>query len=110
MENTDTTTNSEAENAEIAENTDTANATKNKSTRNNPQTSAQSKPQTSGTNSDPTTPAPPPASEKIWVPPVYKTVYHDAIYQTVKVVVCNYCNAEFSSAGEFQVHRDANRS
>ena len=81
MENTDTTTNSEAENAEIAENTDTANATKNKSTRNNPQTSAQSKPQTSGTNSDPATPAPPPASEKIWVPPVYKTVYHDAIYQ-----------------------------
>lgn len=64
MENTDTTTNSEAENAEIAENTDTANATKNKSTRNNPQTSAQSKPQTSGTNSDPATPAPPPASEK----------------------------------------------
>lgn len=47
-------------------------------------------------------------AEKVWVPPVYKTVHHDAVYETVKVVVCNYCGAEFSSAGEFQVHKDAN--
>lgn len=47
-------------------------------------------------------------AEKVWVPPVYETVHHEAVYQTVKVVVCNYCGAEFSSAGEFQVHKDAN--
>lgn len=47
-------------------------------------------------------------AEKVWVPPVYKTVHHEAVYETVKVVVCNYCGAEFSSAGEFQVHKDAN--
>lgn len=48
------------------------------------------------------------APAKVWVPPVYKTVHHDAVYQTVKVVICNYCGAEFSSTGEFQVHKDAN--
>lgn len=46
--------------------------------------------------------------EKVWVPPVYKTVHHDAVYNTVTVVVCNYCGAEFGSAGEFQAHKDAN--
>lgn len=50
----------------------------------------------------------PAQTEKVWVPPVYQTVHHDAVYQTVKVVVCNYCGAEFNSAGEFQVHKDAN--
>ena len=42
------------------------------------------------------------------MPPVYQTIHHDAVYNTVKVVVCNYCGAEFGSAGEFQVHKDAN--
>lgn len=56
--------------------------------------------------STPATPAPQP--EKVWVPPVYKTVHHDAVYNTVTVVVCNYCGAEFGSAGEFQAHKDAN--
>lgn len=56
--------------------------------------------------SSPSTPAKQP--EKVWVPPVYKTVHHDAVYNTVTVVVCNYCGAEFGSAGEFQAHKDAN--
>lgn len=54
------------------------------------------------------TPAPAPPPQKVWVPPVYQTIHHDAVYNTVKVVVCNYCGAEFGSAGEFQVHKDAN--
>lgn len=59
--------------------------------------------------------ATPPASadsstspEKIWVPPVYKIVHHEAVYETRKVYICNYCSAEFNSAGEFQVHKDEN--
>lgn len=56
--------------------------------------------------SSPSTPAKQP--EKVWVPPVYKTVHHEAVYNTVTVVVCNYCGAEFGSAGEFQAHKDAN--
>lgn len=70
-------------------------------------TSSSSQPsQSSGSSS--TAPATPAAPEKVWVPPVYKTVHHDAVYQTVKTVICNYCGAEFSSTGEFQVHKDAN--
>lgn len=62
----------------------------------------------SSNNSGSTPAAPAPQPEKVWVPPVYKTVHHDAVYNTVTVVVCNYCGAEFGSAGEFQVHKDAN--
>lgn len=50
----------------------------------------------------------PPEPPKVWVPPVYTTVHHDAVYETRRVVVCNYCGATFGSAGEFQVHKDAN--
>jgi hypothetical protein len=46
--------------------------------------------------------------EKVWVPPVYKTVHHEAVYETKKVYICNYCSATFNSAGEFQVHKDEN--
>ena len=46
--------------------------------------------------------------EKIWVPPVYEIVHHEAVYETVRVIICNYCSEEFSSVGEFQVHKDAN--
>ena len=46
--------------------------------------------------------------EKIWVPPVYEIVHHEAVYETVRVVACNYCSEEFGSVGEFQVHKDAN--
>lgn len=53
-------------------------------------------------------PAAPAAPEKKWIPPVYKTVHHDAVYQTEKIVVCNYCGAEFASTGEFQAHKEAN--
>lgn len=70
-------------------------------------TSSSSQPSQSGSGSA-ATPSTPAAPEKVWVPPVYKTVHHDAVYQTVKVVICNYCGAEFNSTGEFQVHKDAN--
>ena len=46
--------------------------------------------------------------EKVWVPPVYETIHHEAVYEKVRVYVCTYCQAEFASAGEFQVHKDAN--
>ena len=46
--------------------------------------------------------------EKVWVPPVYETVHHEAVYETVRVVICNYCGATFGSTGEFQVHKDEN--
>ncbi|MCQ4635398.1 hypothetical protein NE619_01535 [Anaerovorax odorimutans] len=46
-------------------------------------------------------------SERKWVPPVYKTVHHDAVYETKKIVTCNYCGATFNTTGEFQVHKDA---
>lgn len=45
-------------------------------------------------------------SGKTWVPPVYKTVHHKAVYQTVKRYVCNYCGAKFDTSGLFQVHKD----
>lgn len=56
----------------------------------------------------PATPAAPPEPEKVWVPPVYTTVHHEAVYETIQVVCCNYCGATFGSVGEFQVHKDAN--
>lgn len=46
--------------------------------------------------------------EKVWVPPVYEIVHHDAVYKTVRIVVCNYCSENFDSVGAFQVHKDAN--
>ena len=48
------------------------------------------------------------SSDKVWVPPVYKTVHHEAVYETRKVWVCNYCKEEFSSLDGFQVHKEAN--
>lgn len=56
----------------------------------------------------PSTPAAPPEPEKVWVPPVYTTVHHEAVYETIQSVCCNYCGATFGSVGEFQVHKDAN--
>ena len=43
---------------------------------------------------------------KTWVPPTYKIVHHEAVYKTVRVVICNYCGATFGSTGEFQTHKD----
>lgn len=45
--------------------------------------------------------------EKVWVPPVYEIIHHEAIYETIRVVICNYCSEEFSTVGEFQVHKNA---
>lgn len=46
--------------------------------------------------------------EKVWVPPVYEVIHHDAVYETKKVVICNYCSENFDSVGDFQVHKNAN--
>lgn len=48
------------------------------------------------------------SSKKTWIPPVYKTVHHDAVYETRRMVICNYCSETFDSTGEFQIHKDAN--
>lgn len=50
----------------------------------------------------------PTMSEKTWVPPVYETIHHEAVYDTVRMVVCNYCSESFRTVGEFQIHKDAN--
>lgn len=115
-ESTDTsdtasTQNNEAENKN-SEETQTADASTP-----SPDQSISTAPASSGSSSGSTSSSTPPsqsssgsssAPAKVWVPPVYKTVHHDAVYQTVKVVICNYCGAEFSSTDEFQVHKDAN--
>lgn len=115
-ESTDTsdtasTQNNEAENKN-SEETQTADASTP-----SPDQSISTAPASSGSSPGSTSSSTPPsqsssgsssAPAKVWVPPVYKTVHHDAVYQTVKVVICNYCGAEFSSTGEFQVHKDAN--
>lgn len=44
--------------------------------------------------------------EKIWVPPLYETIHHEAVYETIRVIICNYCSEEFASVGEFQVHKE----
>lgn len=108
---TASTQNNEAENKN-SEETQTADASTP-----SPDQSISTAPASSGSSSGSTSSSTPPsqsssgsssAPAKVWVPPVYKTVHHDAVYQTVKVVICNYCGAEFSSTGEFQVHKDAN--
>ena len=111
---TASTQNNEAENKN-SEETQTADASTP-----SPDQSIPTAPASSGSSSGSTSSSTPPsqsgggsssapaAPEKVWVPPVYKTVHHDAVYQTVKTVICNYCGAEFSSTGEFQVHKDAN--
>jgi len=45
--------------------------------------------------------------QKEWIPPVYKTIHHDAVYETHRIVICNYCSESFSTVGEFQIHKDA---
>lgn len=62
----------------------------------------------SSANKQPVQDSPAKEPEKVWVPPVYQTIHHEAVYQTVRIVVCNYCGATFSTVGEFQVHKDAN--
>ena len=111
---TASTQNNEAENKN-SEETQTADASTP-----SPDQSISTAPASSGSSSGSTSSSTPPsqsgsgsssapaAAAKVRVPPVYKTVHHDAVYQTVKAVICNYCGAEFSSTGEFQVHKDAN--
>mgnify|MGYP003377965611 CR=1 FL=1 len=62
----------------------------------------------SGSSGSSTPSQEPDDSEKVWVPPVYETIHHEAVYETRRVYVCNFCSAEFNSVGEFQVHKDEN--
>jgi len=66
--------------------------------------SSPSKPSTPSKPSD--NPSSSGSSDKTWVPPVYKTVHHEAVYEKVKVYICNKCKEEFPSAGDFQVHKN----
>lgn len=66
--------------------------------------SSPSKPSTPSKPSD--NPSSSGSSDKTWVPPVYKTVHHEAVYEKVKVYICNKCKEKFPSAGDFQVHKD----
>lgn len=59
-----------------------------------------SKPETSDKDSETT--------EKEWVPSVYEIIHHEAVYETKRVVICNYCSETFNTTGEFQVHKNAN--
>ncbi len=61
--------------------------------------------QTESPNASASTPVEP---EKVWVPPVYETIHHDAVYETVSIVICNYCAEEFESTSDFQIHKAAN--
>lgn len=107
--------NTQNKNSEDTQTADASEPSQNQNTTSAPASSGSSsgssssstQPSQSGSSSS-TTPSTPSAPAKVWVPPVYQTVHHDAVYQTVKVVICNYCGAEFSSTGEFQVHKDAN--
>lgn len=66
--------------------------------------SSPSKPSTPSKPSD--NPSSSGSSDKTWVPPVYKTVHHEAVCEKVKVYICNKCKEEFPSAGDFQVHKN----
>lgn len=64
--------------------------------------SSPSKPSTPSKPSD--NPSSSGSSDKTWVPPVYKTVHHEAVYKNI--YICNKCKEEFPSAGDFQVHKN----
>lgn len=78
--------------------------------KNNTTDAVSQKPVSSNTSSEsaPSKNPAPAEPEKVWIPPVYTTVHHEAIYKTVQMVCCNYCGATFGSVGEFQVHKDEN--
>jgi len=46
---------------------------------------------------------------KTWVPPVYKTVHHEAVYETKTVEMCitEGCGKYFDTPAEFQAHKAA---
>ena len=84
-----------------------------KPVNNNHQSSSSNNTGSNGSGTSPSSPSKPAdnpsssgSSDKTWVPPVYKTVHHEAVYEKVKVYICNKCKEEFPSAGDFQVHKD----
>lgn len=84
-----------------------------KPVNNNHQSSSSNNTGSNGSSTSPSSPSKPAdnpsssgSSDKTWVPPVYKTVHHEAVYEKVKVYICNKCKEEFPSAGDFQVHKD----
>lgn len=66
--------------------------------------------ETSTNNSEPD------STEKVWVPPVYKTIHHEAVYETRQVYICSgfinenadVCNQAFSSLEEWGTHKSIN--
>lgn len=66
--------------------------------------------ETSTNNSEPD------STEKVWVPPVYKTIHHEAVYETRQVYICSgfinenadVCNQVFSSLEEWGTHKSIN--
>ena len=90
---------------------DTSNAVAEKTEADTPMSEVASVPTTMPEENKPhestTSPSTTPV-EKEWVPPVYRTIHHDAVYETKRVVSCNYCNEIFLTVGEFQIHKDAN--
>lgn len=58
----------------------------------------------------------PDSSGKVWVPPVYKTIHHEAVYETRQVYICSgfinenaeVCNQVFNSLEEWGTHKSIN--
>lgn len=58
----------------------------------------------------------PDSTEKVWVPPVYKTIHHEAVYETRQVYICSgfinenaeVCNQVFNSLEEWGTHKSIN--
>lgn len=72
-----------------------------------------SKPSNSGTTSKPNSSGSSssgnkdPNAGKTWVPPVYKTVHHEAVYESKSVEMCTEpgCGKYFDTIEEFQAHK-----
>ena len=72
-----------------------------------------SKPSNSGTTSKPNSSGSSssgnkdPNAGKTWVPPVYKTVHHEAVYESKTVEMCTEegCGKYFDTPAEFQAHQ-----
>lgn len=90
-----------------------------KPVNNNHQSSSSNNTGSNGSSTSPSSPSKPstpskPAdspsssgsSDKTWVPPVYKTIHHEAVYEKKRVCQCNYCKEIFADVSEFQVHKN----
>ena len=80
-------------------------------------TTTQPSENTSGTGTETSTnTSEPDSTEKVWVPPVYKTIHHEAVYETRQVYICSgfinenaeVCNQVFNSLEEWGTHKSIN--